>query len=340
MAARRRLGAAFRRTARHVQLNALVVSDHTFTRCPGCRTVFRVTPAQRALREGQVRCGHCRAVFDANDHMIALDERRSDEVEASDELGAGRPTITLRSADALQPVDVVVNEPRGPSETAAGESETTENEPAENEPAENEPAENEPAENEPAAPPVALVSEPIDVPVLDRAGRFEWKPRKPLRERPKALYGVAIALLLVALAAQALFEFRDALVAHAPFTRPLLQSACDLVRCSIGPLRDPAALSIDASDLQADPAHRGLLLLSATLRNRATYRVAYPDLELTLTDSSDQVVVRRTFGPADYIGGTSNPDAGFPGNGEKLVRLFIDASATSQAGYRLYLFYP
>jgi hypothetical protein len=32
--------------------------------------------------------------------------------------------------------------------------------------------------------------------------------------------------------------------------------------------------------------------------------------------------------------------AGIAANGEAVVRLFIDASATSQAGYRLYLFYP
>jgi hypothetical protein len=106
------------------------------------------------------------------------------------------------------------------------------------------------------------------------------------------------------------------------------------------PLRDTAALSIDASDLQADPAHRGLLLLTATIRNRASHAIAYPYVELTLTDSADHVVVRRAFAPVDYIGGTTSADAGIPGNGEQLVKLFLDASATSQAGYRLYLFYP
>jgi hypothetical protein len=161
-----------------------------------------------------------------------------------------------------------------------------------------------------------------------------------LRERPKALYGGAIALLGIALALQAVLEYRDSLAAHAPFLRPVLERACSALGCSIGPLQDTAALSIEASDLQADPAHRGLLLLTATIRNRAAYAIAYPHVELTLTDSSDQVVVRRAFPPADYIGGTTSAASGIPSNGEKLVKLFIDASATSQAGYRLYLFYP
>ena len=30
----------------------------------------------------------------------------------------------------------------------------------------------------------------------------------------------------------------------------------------------------------------------------------------------------------------------FRGNGELSVKLFIDASATTQAGYQVYLFYP
>jgi predicted Zn finger-like uncharacterized protein len=318
------------------------VADHTFTRCPGCATIFRVTAEQLALREGQVRCGHCRAVFDANDHVVALDARRSDDADVPDELAAGRPTITLRSADALEPVDDRSEEPSPIDEQRAAP------EPIDEQRAEPEASQNAAIADDalPTAPfeatkPEAFVaSAPIDVRVLDRAGRFEWKPRKPLHERRGTLYGVAIALLLLALAAQGLFEYRDALAAHAPGMRPLLQGACNVFGCMIEPVRDPAALSIEASDLQADSGHRGLLVLSATIRNRAPYPIAFPYLELTLTDASDQVVVRRAFAPADYVGGSSDPAAGIPGNGENLVKLFLDASATAQAGYRLYLFYP
>ena len=44
--------------------------------------------------------------------------------------------------------------------------------------------------------------------------------------------------------------------------------------------------------------------------------------------------------PADYAGGTADLAAGIAANGEVPVKVFIDASATTQAGYRLYLFYP
>ena len=151
---------------------------------------------------------------------------------------------------------------------------------------------------------------------------------------------IAIPALIAAFVLQALFHFRDALAAYVPTTKPMLTRVCALFRCAVQPLKDVAALSIDASDLQADPAHRGLLVLSATIRNRASYPLAYPYLELTLTDAQDQVVVRRALSPADYVSGTANTAAGIASNGEVPVKLFIDASATSQAGYRLYLFFP
>lgn len=115
---------------------------------------------------------------------------------------------------------------------------------------------------------------------------------------------------------------------------------CAYAGCTIRPLRDVAALSIEASDLQADAAHKGLLILAATVRNRANYAIAYPHLELTLTDAQDQPVVRRAFAPTEYAGGTADLGRGIAAQGEAQVKMFIDASATTQAGYRLYLFYP
>ena len=115
---------------------------------------------------------------------------------------------------------------------------------------------------------------------------------------------------------------------------------CAYAGCAIRPMRDVAALSIESSDLQADAAHKGLLVLAANVRNRANYAIAYPHLELTLTDAQDQPVVRRAFAPADYVGGTADLGRGLVGQGELPIKMFIDASATSQAGYRLYLFYP
>jgi predicted Zn finger-like uncharacterized protein len=452
--------------------NAIVTTDAKFTRCPGCSTVFRVTVAQLALREGQVRCGHCRAVFDANDHLVSLDAApAADEFDTSDELLMGRPTVTLRSADALRPAEAsnkarssaaakdeqgtaagasssvraaarddgptdVVALPPQPREKGGDESVSSDVErdfvepaakrveslregtddvhahigetlvtPSDNESVEaasttemleaadvkssddgtstvepsndevavdgtkgagdiadsasrdaTEAAEDDASPSNASIEPVASLADDervaeakddaqADVASIDLARpgpstRFEWKKRRTTDGSKRKLLVVAAVTLSVAIVLQAVLEFRDSLAARVPVMRPLLEAACSTMGCTIAPLRDGGALSIDASDLQADPAHRGLLLLSATIRNRSSHPIAYPLLELTLTDSSDQVVARRAFTPAEYAGGTADTAVGIPANGERIVRMFLDASATQQAGYRLYLFYP
>jgi predicted Zn finger-like uncharacterized protein len=300
------------------------MTEEKYTRCPLCKTVFRVTDAQLALREGMVRCGHCQTIFDGRAAQISLAPRRVADDEVMDEAMLGPPTVTLRSSRALEPLPPIEHpsqiEPRLHDEEVA---------PAE-------PATHTVAPDR-GGTAGASDAAPDDV---DFEHRFAWDRSARRRTRRTWVYALAIPLLLLLLAAQLLYHFRDAIAAHWPTTRPVLTSLCATLGCAVRPLRDVGALSIDASDLQVDPAHKGLLILTATVRNRAAYALAYPYLELTLTDAQDQVVVRRAFAPGEYLSGTVDLGAGLPGNGEAALKLFIDASATTQAGYRLYLFYP
>ena len=299
------------------------MAEPTFTRCPGCKTVFRVTPEQLALRNGQVRCGHCRAVFDANAQAISL-APSAQRAFVDDDLARGPATVTLRSSRALEVV------PSAPPH-AASPPEPSFRSPAAGAPSFDVPLPPAPTDKpkgtgEPDAP------EEADAALDEASTSREW-----IRTTP---YAAAAALLVVLLGLQTLVHFRDPIAARWPVAKPLLVRLCEPLGCTVRPLRDIAGLSIDASDLQADPAHKGLLILTATLRNRAAIALAYPYLELTLTDAGDRVVVRRALTPAEYASGTTNFATGFPANSEVLVKTFIDASATTQAGYRLYLYYP
>lgn len=314
------------------------MADPKFTRCPGCATVFRVTPEQLALREGQVRCGHCRAVFDANSHLVLVDVR-SPEDDDTDELLRGRPTVTLRESHALQIVPARTAPASRIDETPAAVAADVPGAVADETPAAV--ADETPAADADEAPAIAVAETPsaVDPDELE-AARAALRHRSPRPHSGNAFYAFAILLLVAGLGAQALLEFHDLLAARIPRLTPMLASACRWLSCTIRPLRDASALSIEGSDLQADPGHPGLLILTATVRNRSTYALAYPDLELTLTDASDQVVVSRAFPPSEYLGSGTSADAGIAGNREQSIKLFIDATTTSQAGYRLYLFYP
>jgi predicted Zn finger-like uncharacterized protein len=275
------------------------MADERYTRCPGCTTIFRVTPQQLALRGGQVRCGHCKTVFDGNAELISLAPRREPppDDDAFDEAMRGPPTVTLRSSQALEPDE--------PAEAFDRMGED--------------------------APPRVHYDE-----------RFAWDKPKPRRRAAAIAYALAIPLLVLLLVGQMVFFGRHVVAAQFPAAKPALVRACATVGCDIHALRasDEKDLAFESTGLEADPAHKGLLILSANMRSHAAWPIEYPHLEFSLTDTADKVVVRRVLAPSDYVDASADLARGIPANGEVAVKVFVDASATTQAGYRLYMFYP
>ena len=148
--------------------------------------------------------------------------------------------------------------------------------------------------------------------------------------------------LLVALVVlgQAAYFFRVQLAAHQPGIKPLLISYCGLLNCSV-PLPQKADLmSIDSSDIEADPVQTSVITFNATLRNRASYAQGYPDLELTLTDTQDKPMARRTFRPTEYLPPEQDAKPGAAPGREINIKLHLDTADLKPSGYRLLLFYP
>jgi hypothetical protein len=148
------------------------------------------------------------------------------------------------------------------------------------------------------------------------------------------------ALLLLSLLAQALFFFRGDIAVLAPEAKPLLKDACVMLGCSIPLPRRSELMSIEASDLQADATNPNVVVLTATLRNRAAFAQAHPALELTLTDSQDLPLARRVLLASDYLDGAPDNDNGFAAGAERPVKLTLQLADIKATGYRLYLFYP
>jgi predicted Zn finger-like uncharacterized protein len=164
--------------------------------------------------------------------------------------------------------------------------------------------------------------------------------KRRLTRRELWAYGLAAVLLASLLVAQITYAYRDRLSAEYPELGDILRSACAPIGCSIGPPRESGRITIEASDLQADPARKGLLVLSATLRNRASFAVAYPHLELALQDVQGQVVARRVFGPAEYLTGKASAERGLPAGEEHYLTLYLDSGGVPAEGYKLEPFHP
>jgi hypothetical protein len=165
--------------------------------------------------------------------------------------------------------------------------------------------------------------------------------RKAFWRRP--LVRVLVALLVLAgialLAAQAALHWRDRLAALRPELRPWLEAACEPLGCQLGPPKQIEAIVIDSSTfnrLRSD-AYR----LSFTVRNTSAFAVAAPAMELTLTDTQDQPVLRRVLQPAEA--GAPGPVLAPASEWAGSVSFTVPAGGALGgriAGYRLLAFYP
>ena len=292
------------------------------TSCPACGTRFRVRPEQLSAHHGDVRCGKCDHVFHALDSLARVSEDSSQSAEpkftvleeaGTDETG----TADLFGSDNLPEPAPVGTAVETPDETEHIVYPSLELDHA-----------------AAIAQTVTSVSE-ITSPSSTIAFGFEEKSRIS----PWILVLLALLLALAA-AAQATYFLSTQISVELPQSKPYLVKACMLLGCTVDLPRDIDQLVIYDSDMQEDADHQGVIHLSSSLINHAPYAQAYPLLELSLTDTRDKVVMRRTFTPSEYLPADRNAVSGIPPNDEIRIKLAITSGDVVAAGYRLYVTYP
>lgn len=149
--------------------------------------------------------------------------------------------------------------------------------------------------------------------------------------------GVLALLLSLGLVGQAAVVERNRLAALLPAAKPGLEALCQLVGYDVEPWRDAAALAVDSSALVR--LDDGRYRFEVTLKNTALHAVATPAVELSLTNASDDVVLRRVILAADW--GHVSPVLSPLSLQALTVELLLqDAAALRMAGYRALVFYP
>ena len=159
-------------------------------------------------------------------------------------------------------------------------------------------------------------------------------------EQPRAtrlLWLGAAFLLALLLLAQWVAHEKNLLAARAPALQPALGAICKAVGCVLKAPQSPEFLQIEASAY--DPLGEDSYRLSLTLRNTANWPVAYPAVELTITDASERPLVRRVLLPAELGVRGEHLDAHSAQELKIYVRSTL-AIAPGLSGYRLTAFYP
>ena len=321
------------------------------TRCPACGTMFKVVPDQLKVSQGWVRCGQCADVFDASLHLqteraphpdlgvspvesVAVPVA-SDVAVVTDSRPPGAYSSTPETADfsyveevsaALKTADRVDNtapiaDPTSPILQAVENSIYSSGDGPDETPAE-----------------VSFVR--------DARRQAFW--RRPL---VRTVLGLLALLLMVLLALQWVVQHRDRLAVFEPRLKPALEMLCQVLACNVGPVRQIEAIVIDNSSF--NKLGNSVYRLTFSIKNTAAFAVAMPSLEVTLTDTQDQAVLRSVLSPAQFGMASGLLDASSEFSGALALQLMPlesareAASATSEAstarrvaGYRLLAFYP
>lgn len=317
------------------------------TACPQCKTRFRVTAEQLAAHGGDVRCGRCNHVFNAY-RTLAEEAPPAEipfEIEYPDRPPEPTPEEPPAATIGAAPEDAEATQalPEQPQQEA---EESQPNFVTEDLPGEEEnpalPATSPEVEPEPEAAPEVRVVRVQPPPLKVEPNVSPERPKYGPPPKPKRAWPWALGSLvfLAGLLLQGVYFQRDSIAANYPPTRPLLEQACSYLQCRISLPRNPDLISIESSDLHADPARANIVVLTSVLRNRAPHVQAYPALELTLTNTRDEMVARRIFAAREYVPQGTSLAQGIPPKGEVAVKLLLDLGTLKAEGYRIYLFYP
>lgn len=323
------------------------------TRCPACGTTFRIVADQLKISEGWVRCGHCADVFDATLYLEPWVADAPTQAGAAPPPAPAAAQAELTAASDPHEDELVTRPPapipdagpgNGPEDADFG----TELQRFAAAKAAADPAAAmagkaaaAPAKAKLVAPPASAT--PVDAPEPTEAeavpGFVREARQRAFWQSPVVRAGLFfLALMLGALlASQWALHERDRIAAWRPDLRPMLQQVCARIGCTVGPVRNIDAIVIDSSALVRRLGN--FHSFDLVLKNTADMPLALPALELSLTDTSDQIISRRVFLPEEW------PDAPevLPALGSLTVSfrlsLAVDES-TPMAGYRALVFYP
>jgi Protein of unknown function (DUF3426) len=118
----------------------------------------------------------------------------------------------------------------------------------------------------------------------------------------------------------------------------VLSWLCEQAGCVVGALRRIEAVVIEGSSFNKTRGDN--YRLSLVLKNTSALDIALPALELTLTDSQDQAVMRRVLLPSDLGAANALLKGGGEWSGNIALAVRLSGGADRFSGYRVLAFYP
>lgn len=239
------------------------------TECPHCHTLFRVSDQQIQNAAGQVRCGHCLAIFTAElprqmSFDDLLDEDSESVVADFSEQPDAATSFDLETAAQNNTVDITdFDEPSATVSNGASRHVL------------------------PDVIPPSLRAETRDG--RKRFGfifSFLW-------------FLAALLLIGIGLAQYAWYE-RLQLLQHTQ-TRPWFELACQYLHCQLPEPKDVSRMELTRKNIYSHPNDKQSLMVSGSMINQAEFAQDFPLLELRFENIRGEIIAARRFKPAEYL---------------------------------------
>ena len=309
-----------------------------YTRCPECRTWFKVNEEQLEAAAGRVRCGQCYGSFDAASHLWSEPDERSarmrwmaadpepdlgGEADAFGALGSDHRSGLEAGRGPDDPFDPLR---RAPSEDDGGFSSVSA-------------ADVGMAiglESEPAGPRIGDVRRlsgddglaggapgriqegriaphrrrSRDQALLHRIdGRVDRANARRTRRRGRWAAPSCVGLLLLTVL-QYTWVMAEDLATAFPGLGAAIDEFCTVTGCRTGPRDSLNGIRVAASRMRPHPEYVNAVSVDATLENRADAPRPFPVVVLVLYGRDGRTIASRAFEPAEYFDGGTVPPQG------------------------------
>lgn len=292
------------------------------TSCPKCETHFLLNDELIKAHRGKVQCGSCEHVFNAKNRLTEV----ADDVTSADEYQAGlEENVEIHEEPTLfDDLDAITTtSTETPNFAESGEI------PAEN---------NINLETDTAKPIEASKTLESNAPSIIDDFTKSLEPPKSAKKHTLLFSCIAILLALMA-AMQVIYHSRVQIAAEYPQFKPILLKSCALVNCSIDLPKHLDLITIGDSDMQEDDRYQSVINFSSSLKNNASFPQSYPNIELTLTDAEDNIVIKKLIPPESYLTDQKKIKVGLAANEVSAIKLALHVKDASVAGYRILLVY-
>ncbi|VAW63744.1 hypothetical protein MNBD_GAMMA10-446 [hydrothermal vent metagenome] len=251
------------------------------TECPHCHTVFHVKTSELSQADCQVRCGHCLAVFTAEDPLSLIQYPEVDSVAPLEEA----PKQNEHEQNEQQLHEQEVGEPSRPAaDTSAPLNLAMGSELGLNLGSE---------ENEGTHTVADVI--PPELRAEDRKAKTHTSLIKTALLALFILAGIIAGLLQYA------YYNHESLIKNASL-RPWFQTGCELIGCTLPQPEDSTLIFLSNKNIFTHPNTESALMVSASIINQAEFAQRYPIIELRFNNVRGEVIAARRFSAQEYLG--------------------------------------